>query len=65
MYKNVETQRWHGVVNSQNGVIIVTAKTNDWWPHNKELNVKNRVNDPPRTDDDLIILAARKALKEE
>lgn len=65
MYKNFETKQWHGVINRKNGVIIVVEKTNDLWPRNKELNVKKRVNDPPCTEDDLIIIAARKVLKEE
>ena len=65
MYKNFETKQWHGVINCKNGVIIVAEKTNDLWPRNKELNVKKRVNDPPCTEDDLIIIAARKAFKEE
>lgn len=65
MYKNFETKQWHGVINRKNGVIIVVEKTHDLWPRNKELNVKKRVNDPPCTEDDLIIIAARKALKEE
>lgn len=65
MYKNFETKQWRGVINRKNGVIIVAEKTNDLLPRNKELNVKKRVNDPPCTEDDLIILAARKVLMEE
>ena len=65
MYKNFETKQWLGVVNTNTGIIIAVEKTHNVWPRNKELNVKNSVNDFPYTDDDFIILAARKALKEE
>ena len=65
MYCNFETNQWHGIVNRKNGKIIVTEKSHCVLPRSKELNVKDSVNNFPCTDDDFIILAARKALKEE
>lgn len=64
MYCNFETKKWHGVVNRKNGTIIATEKTHCVWPRSKELNVKDSINDFPCTDEDFIIIAARKALKE-
>lgn len=63
MYRNFETKKWHGIVNCKNGVIIATEKTHNVWPRSKELNTKDSVNDFPHTEDDFIIIAARKALK--
>ena len=65
MYRRFETKKWHGVVNCNNGTIIVTEKSHCVLPRSKELNIKNKVNDFPYTDEDFIIIAARKALKEE
>lgn len=64
MYLNFETQKWHGVVNSKTGVIIATEKSHHVLPRNMELNVKHSVNQFPYTDEDFVILAARKVLKE-
>lgn len=65
MYRNFETKKWHGVVNTKTGTIIVTEKSHCVLPRNMELNVKNIINQFPCTDEDFIIIAARKALKGE
>lgn len=65
MYRNFETKKWHGVVNTKTGVIIATEKSHCVLPRNKELNVEDSVNSFPYTDEDFIIIAARKALKGE
>ena len=64
MYRNFETKTWHGVVNIETGTIIATEKSHCVLPRNKELNVKNDINQFPCTDEDFIILAARKVLGE-
>lgn len=64
MYRNFDTGTWHGVVNVENGVIIATEKSHCVLPRNKELNINYDVNQFPHTDEDFIILAARKALED-
>ena len=63
MYRNFDTGTWHGIVNSETGVIIATEKSHCVLPRNKELNINYDVNKFPHTDEDFIILAARKALE--
>lgn len=63
MYRNFETKKWHGVVNTKTGTIIVTEKSHCALPRSKELNTTDNVNQFPYTDEDFIIIAARKALK--
>lgn len=65
MYLNFETKKWHGIVNRKNGTIIVTEKSHCVLPRSKELNVKDSINAFPCTDEDFIIIAARKTLKGE
>lgn len=65
MYRNFETKKWHGLVNTKTGTIIVTEKSHCVLPRSKELNITDNVNQFPYTDEDFIIIAARKALKGE
>lgn len=70
MYINFRTTKsnaargWEGIVNTKTGEIIARSSSKYSAPHEKRLNIKYKVNQFPCTDEDLIVLAARKALKE-
>ncbi len=64
MYRNFETKKYHGIVNTNTGAITATEKSHCVLPRSVELNVKNSVNQFLHTDEDFIIVEARKALED-
>ena len=70
MYINFKTQRGHasriyeGLVDTKTGKVIARSNTHAARPHEVHTNVIKKVNPFPHTDEDFVILAARRALKE-
>lgn len=60
-WHNFETKRYHGIVQENTGNIIAFSNI-PAIRIPKKLNIKNNVNSFPHTDEDYIILAARKVL---
>jgi hypothetical protein len=55
---------WNGIVNTKTGEIVARSSKPASHPYEKQLNVRNKVNQFPCTDEDFIVLSARKVLKE-
>ena len=70
MYINFKTNRgqtsraYEGLVCTRTGKILARSTTHAARPHEIRTNVRNKINPFPNTDEDFIILAARRALKE-
>ena len=70
MYINFKTAHGHasriyeGLVDTKTGKIIARSNTHRVRPYEVHTNVLKKVNQFPHTDEDFIILAARRALKE-
>ena len=70
MYINFKTLRgqtsrsYEGIVCTRTGKILARSTSRAARPHEIRTNVHNKINSFPHTDEDFVILAARRALKE-
>ena len=63
LWRNFETKYYCGMVELKSGNIIAYENNNKYSRRVIETNVKHRIKIFPYTDEDMIVIAAKKALQ--
>ena len=62
LWRNFETKKYHGMVELRTGKIIAYENNNNLNRKFIETSTKHRINVFPYTDEDMIVIKARKTL---